>query len=133
MTFQAEKTSIESFIQTNASQFSNTDIVFENMTKPNSSVNWMRVNILNSDSKQISLGNNPYYRYKGLLIFQIFTKPNTGSGKCNQIADTITTLFRSTSLGSITFKTPMKDVIGEVDGWFQVNVSVPFFREEFSS
>lgn len=133
MSFQSEKLSIETYISDNKAQFQGADIVFENVTKPNNSVNWVRVNILNSDSRQISLGSNPYYRYKGLLIFQIFTRPNTGSGKSNQLSDTITNLFRGVSLNSITFKTPMKDTIGEVDGWFQVNVSVPFFREEFSS
>lgn len=127
MTFQAEKTAIEQFVSSN---LTGTYLVFENQSQPNTVADWIRTNILNSDSQQISLGSNPWFRYKGLVIFQIFTKPNIGSGRATQLADTITGLFRNTKIGAITFRPPRVDKIGEDGGWYQVNVSVPFFREE---
>lgn len=127
MTFAIEKATIENHVKNN---LTGTNLVYENQSQPNSVLDWVRVNILNSDSKQVSLGNNPYFRYKGLLIFQIFTKPNIGSGRAMSIADQITTIFRGQKVGTITFRPPVTDKVGENGGWYQVNVSVPFFREE---
>lgn len=127
MTFQAQKSALETYIKTN---LTGTNLVFENQTQNNKVSEWVRVNILNPDGKQISLGSNPYYRYIGLLIFQIFIKPNTGSGRAMEIADQITTLFRGLTISGMTFKPPVIDPVGESGGWYQHNVSTQFSREE---
>lgn len=130
MSFEIEKQVIEAYIQANAIAFSGFEIAYENVSMTNASRDWVRVNILNSGSEQISMGNNPYYRYRGLLIFQIFCKLNTGVGKSTRLADEISDLFTSQRISGITFQTPSKDSFGEVGGWYQSNVSIPFFRED---
>lgn len=127
MSFVAQKSALESFIQTN---LTGTNLVFENQSQGNKVTEWVRVNILNPDNRQISLGSNPYFRYLGLLIFQIFIKPNTGSGRAMEIADQITTLFRGQTISGMTFKPPVIDPVGESGGWYQINVSAHFSREE---
>ena len=127
MSFLQEKIDLETLISTNLTGIS---LVFENQAQRNDSLEWIRVNILNADSKQISLGSNPYYRYIGLLIFQIFIKPNVGSGRALQLADQITTMFRGMTLHSMTFHPPQVDIVGESGGWYQINVSTKFHREE---
>lgn len=127
MSFAAQKQSIEAHVIANLTGI---DLVFENQSQGNKVSEWIRVNILNTDGKQISLGNNPYYRYTGLVIFQIFIKPNIGSGRISQISDQITQMFRSMKIDGITFNVPILDPVGESGGWYQANVSVKFFREE---
>jgi hypothetical protein len=127
MSFLTQKSTLESFIQAN---LVGTNVVFENQSQGNKVSEWVRVNILNPDSRQISLGNNPYFRYLGLLIFQIFIKPNVGSGRAMEIADQITALFRGKTISGMTFKPPVINPVGESGGWYQVNVSVNFSREE---
>lgn len=127
MSFALEKSHIEMFVSAN---LTGTNLVYENQTQKNTVSEWVRVNILNADSQQISLGDQPYFRYVGLLIFQIFIKPNVGSGRAVQIADQITTLFRGVKVNGITFRPPTTDSVGDSGGWYQLNVSVPFSREE---
>lgn len=127
MSFLQEKIDLETHISTNLTGVA---LVFENQSQRNDALEWVRVNILNADGKQISLGDNPYYRYIGLLIFQIFIKPNVGSGRAKQIADQITTMFRGITLHGMTFDPPTMDTVGESGGWFQINVSTKFSREE---
>ena len=127
MTFLAQKAALETYISMN---LTGSNLVFENQSQSNTVQEWIRVNILNPDGNQISLGNNPYYRYIGLLIFQIFIKPNTGSGRAIEIADQITSLFRGQKISGMTFKPPVIDPVGESGGWYQLNVSTQFSREE---
>ena len=127
MSFATEKATIERYVRDN---LTGSSLVFENMTQPNTVAEWIRVNILNADSKQVSLGDNPYYRYTGLVIFQIFTKPSIGSGRATQVVDQVTAMFRGQRINGITFRPPVMDKVGDAGGWYQVNVSVPFFREE---
>lgn len=127
MTFKTQKSQLETYIKNN---LTGTNIVFENQSQDNKVSEWVRVNILNPASNQVSLGNTPYYRYVGLLIFQIFIKPNTGSGRAMEIADQITSLFRGLTISGMTFKPPVVDPVGESGGWYQVNVSTQFSREE---
>ena len=127
MSFQLEKSTIEQYVN---SSLVGLNLVYENQSQSNNVNEWVRVNILNSDSKQVSLGNDPYFRYNGLLIFQVFTKLNTGSGRSTIICDIISAAFRAQRIGTIKFRSPTLTKVGENGGWYQVNISIPFFREE---
>ena len=65
-----------------------------------------------------------------MLFVQIFVKPDIGSGRALELADTITTLFRAKRIGGIVFLVPKVQKVGVFKDWYQVNVSVEFSREE---
>lgn len=127
MSYILEKSTIEQFLNSN---FLETLIKYEN-DEMNDEVNeWIRVSIQNSKAYQASLGSNPLFRYVGIMFIQIFTKLDIGSGRAVEIADVLTQLFRAKRIGDIVFKVPSLQKIGVSNGWYQVNVSVEFFREE---
>lgn len=128
MSFLTEKSTIEQFFKLN---FTEALIKYENDEMNDDSVNeWVRISIQNSKSFQASLGSNPLFRYIGVVFVQIFTKLDIGSGRAIEIADNLTQLFRAKRIGDIVFKVPSLQKIGVSNDWYQVNVSVEFFREE---
>ena len=94
---------------------------------------WDRFVIRNGNARQSSIaGDNPGFRYYGVIYVQIFTRASIGTGRALQLADYVTALFRSASVNGIQFKTPSITRVGNMeDSWFQVNVDCPYYREEF--
>lgn len=128
MSFVSEKVTIEQYVQAN---YASTLVKYENDEMNDSSVSeWVRVSTQNADAFQASLGSNPLFRYVGVLFVQIFVKPDIGSGRALELADTITTLFRAKRIGGIVFLVPKVQKVGVFKDWYQVNVSVEFSREE---
>ncbi len=105
-------------------------IVHDNEKYDGDSEEWIRLSSQVASAKQKSLGDNPIYRYRGICYVQIFTKPDTGSGRAMEIVDMVTALLRSKTLNGITFYTPRSHKVGVVNGWYQVNVSTDFYRED---
>lgn len=128
MSFISEKSNIENYFTSN---FNETLIKFENDEMNDSEVDeWVRISIQNSKSYQASLGSNPIFRYIGILYVQIFVKPDIGSGRALSISDVVSNLFRAKRIGDTVFKVPEVKRIGSYNGWYQINVSIEFFREE---
>jgi len=127
MSFLEEKQVIESYV---AANYSATMVNYENVEMNESLVNeWVRVSIQNAGANQIALGDL-VYRYTGVLYFQIFVKPDVGSGRALEIADTLSALFKSKRIGGILFRVPRIQRVGSYKTWYQVNVLVEFSREE---
>lgn len=91
---------------------------------------WVRLTDLNAYGKQASLGNSPLYRYGGMVVVQVFTELNTGSARAKQLVDLVTPIFRSKRISGIQFYVPAVTRIGPRDGWYQVNVDCPYYRDE---
>jgi hypothetical protein len=128
MTYTTEKNVIEAYLNAN---FTGVRLAYENDEMTDVSVNeWIRVSIQNADAFQASLGSNPLFRYLGILYFQIFTRPDIGSGRAIEIADMLSALFRAVKVSGITFKTPKLQKLGVRNGWYQVNLSTAFSRED---
>ena len=93
---------------------------------------WVRMAILDGDSSQISLGgSNRTVRAVGLLTFQIFSPAASGGRISSRLVDQLTALWRMVTVGGILFRTPSVTRVGDAgNGWYQVNVSIPFQRDE---
>ena len=132
MSYAAEKTTIEQAVNTNFTTVQGIDTIYDNVPYDGSKDEWVRVTILPADAKQIDLGPGGTHRYTGVLTFQIFVRPNVGSGRALAIADLLSPIFRAQRISTIMFRTPAVRVVGrDPEGeWFQVNLSVNFFREE---
>lgn len=124
MSYLVEKSSIETFFQDN---WTETPIFFEN-TIESRLEEWVRLTILNGDAYQASMGDDPAFRYPGVVIVQIRIRKDLGSGRAVDLADIISEMFTNLVLGAIRFKVPRLDR-GPIDQeWFILNVSVDFYR-----
>ena len=91
---------------------------------------WVRFVDNSSSSRLSALGDNPLYRYRGMVTVQVFVKPSVGEGRVLALCDNVTTLFRDKRISGIQFGVPQPNKIGTRDGWYQVNVICPYYRDE---
>jgi len=133
MSFSEEQTDIEAYFQ---QRWIHTPIAYDNVEfDPKEYSEWVRFVIRNGTARQVSIAlDSPGFRYFGNIFVQIFTRSDTGVGRSLVLADYVTELFRLASVNGIQFRTPSITRVGNMeDGWFQVNVDCPYFREEFPS
>ena len=63
-----------------------------------------------------------------MISLNIWAKQGAGTIKSNQIADELITLFTDKTLGIVETGVPFKTVLGEDNGRYQINITVPFQR-----
>ena len=86
---------------------------------------WVRITIVDGDSFKESIGCDRITR-TGLVIVQIFTKAEKGARPARVYADTISALYANSTDGNIIYYTPSLTRVGSAEGFFQINVNVPF-------
>ena len=104
----------------------------ESFEVPNPPKTYVRFSIANGDSKLMDIGSEiKTYRNIGIIYLSLFCPPNTGNGQIMIQADNMANIFRSWNGQSVKCRTPSIKHIGTVsDGWYQVNVVIPFQRDE---
>lgn len=110
--------------------FNGITIIHENEKYDGSDNEWIRLSSQTGSSNQITLGDNPRFRYNNVCYVQIFTSPDSGSSKSLEISDAVTDLLRGKTLNGLTFKVPKNYKVGVSNGWYQVNVLIEFYRED---
>jgi len=135
MSYDQERQDIETYFTT--SWGTTTKIRWDNVkwTEPVADPSWVALTVITDEAAQISLGDNPLYRFPGMVIVQVFVKEGTGTGVANQLADQVVEAFRLrtlgvTATGFVKFQTPWKRREGIKEGWFQMNVFAPYARDE---
>lgn len=97
---------------------------------------WVRLSIRNGDSNQISFGGGDkgLHRAMGLIIVQCFVPEGKGEFLVRQLADYASAIFRSVSMSNgIKTKSPRVSYQGNSGGYYQLNVEVPYWRDEVFS
>jgi hypothetical protein len=100
---------------------------------------WVRFNILDDPppgapySLQKSIGSpgNNIVRYTGTIVVQCFTGLGKGNLPGLALADKVEQIFNGfigTNFKCLIGAT--KDIGVDKNGWYQVNVSIPFYRDE---
>lgn len=128
--FFTEAATIEGYFIDN---WDHTEIAHDNVTfDPVATVvkEYVRFSDLYAGGRQASLGNNPLFRYRGMVAIQIFVKPNTGSARYLELVDFVTAIFRARRITDVNFEVPYPVKIGNREGWYQVNVLCPYYRDE---
>jgi hypothetical protein len=104
-------------------------------TKPVNAA-WARLSYVSDPAYAIEIGRGQK-RFPGTVFVQIFGLVDKGDALVLGYADQAAAIFRDQEVtlegntGRILFGIPMINVVGRTDdGWFQVNVSVPFARDE---
>lgn len=132
MGLASERTAIESRLQAN---WSTTPIKYEWAPFQETHAPYIALFIRNGERNQITLGGNPTVRSISLVIVQIFVPAEQGTSLAKTYADSIAAIFDRVQLMTgdsnlISFQTASAEAVGEVDGWAQVNVTIPFSRDE---
>ena len=133
MTYEVERADIEGRFATLWG--STTPVAYSNVAfTPPADAEWVRLNILDNTTDEIGIGqpNAQLHRFQGLIVVGIFTPLNTGEKRARQLADQVFSMFKSADFGSVTSWTPYVTVVGESDGYFQVNVTTNFKRDEIT-
>lgn len=105
---------------------------------------WVALHVLDGPGAQASLETGPFHRYVGVIVIQIFVPENTGTQRARTLGDNAASVFLVSNRGAafkagggnpldgsgrITCLTPAIEP-GEVnEGWFQMNVNVPYQRD----
>ncbi|RLI53406.1 MAG: hypothetical protein DRP09_15780 [Candidatus Thorarchaeota archaeon] len=129
MTFEAENTAIESRFSAN---FTATPIKWDNVAfaQPTDSP-WVEINIIDGNAFPASLnGGSVLYRHTGIISVNIYVPVGTASKVARQYADQIAAIYRGQQFSSINCYEASIHRLGERDGWFVFNVTVPFYRDE---
>lgn len=91
---------------------------------------WCRVQFFGLEASRASLGAPAVYRHPALLIVSVFVPLGEGSGNAYTFADALCAAFRGVTADTgIRYRAPTVTDIGERDGFYQVNVTVPFVRD----
>lgn len=117
------------------SGWSTTPIAWPNRDfSPPASGEWIAVHLRQGDAFQIELGaDTVVHRHPGTLFVQVFTRANKGDSRGLQLADQVAALFRrarfSFTDGDVVFRSPAVRAIGVDGAYYQVNVTVPYYRD----
>ena len=86
---------------------------------------WARVTLNAVTSRVRGYGAGIRRRREGTIIVQIFTRPNKGVQKANQLAQVVIDAFESDAYsGQIKFSDVVPQKVGVQRKWYQLNVSV---------
>lgn len=131
--FAEERKAIEGRFSSN---WTTTSIKYENVPFTQPTTAWVALFIRNGAGGRNSIGTTtPRRRFFGSIIIQIFVLPLSGSATARGYADTIAAIYRDASFacgstGTIVCQEPAIETLGERNGWFQVNVTVPYRRDD---
>lgn len=95
---------------------------------------WVRFVIREGDGVLQTIGSpSRLDRYAGALIISVFVAQLTGTGTARTYADDIADIWRGyAGADCVKFRTPFMTVVGETDGWFQINVTVNFQNDKIN-
>lgn len=131
MTFKNEHKDIESRFQTQWG--STTPVAYDNIEfTPVSGTAYVRLHISTGDQIPVSLGGIGATQYRGVgtISVNIYIPLNIGGQTGKDLADTAAAIFRGQTFSGITCRGAEVTDLGERNGWYVYNVSIPFFRDE---
>jgi hypothetical protein len=94
--------------------------------EPTPGTPFIELDIAWSDSRQASIESTPLHRAVGIISINVYTALNIGSKTAEDYADTLAGYYRAAQFSGITCRSPVVRTIGEMDGWWVVNMSVEF-------
>jgi len=95
---------------------------------------WAKFTVLPGTGSQVSLGPTRFHRTPGVLEIQLFTELEKGATPALLLAQEAIELFRGVTVNEVVFRTPYATRVGKnEEGWYQYNVTCPFFYDESES
>ena len=126
MSFATARRDIEGRLTAN---WATTSIAYDNVPfkTPSDSTSWVRLRIFEENVTRLNIGNPGTHRVSGLIVVEIFVPQGRGTQTVRGYADTIAAVFRDQQFSGITCREATPRSVGEYEGWWQYNVSVPFY------
>lgn len=109
-----------------------TEFPNELFSPPNPVAFWARFTVLLGEELRMDIGTGATgatFRIPGVLIVQLFYPQNQGNGTVLLKADSLANLFRNWCGTTITCEAATVEEIGISEGYFQVNVTIPFRQD----
>lgn len=128
MTFKAANIAIESRF---TSGFTACPVKYANVDyRPVAGVAWAELHVVVADSINAEIGSG-LHREVGIISVNIYDKRGFGTANAREKADLAAAVFRDAQFDGITCRSPKVVAVGEVEEWYVVNMSVPYYRDEF--
>ena len=131
MSFAEDRQSITEHF---ASNWNDTSIAYDNadFRMPNDEA-WVRITI--NPNTHFS-PNDGYFAFSpttirmlGVVTIQVFCPLNVGDGLAYRLADEASDIFANKDLDNVQMRVPSIQRIGVREGWFQINVVIPYQRD----
>jgi hypothetical protein len=112
-----------------------TSIAWPNVAFTPPSTSWVRFSVIDGGSEWRSCGSPGSNRavHAGLVVIQIFVPLLSGESSARGLADDAAAVFRGKVISGIRFAPAYMHLVPNslADAWHQINVSIPFQRDEF--
>lgn len=111
-----------------------TPVAYGNVAGDASTAEFVRFNVIPSGALEMSIGSPgaQLHRYTGVAMVQIFVAPNEGELRARVLAQQAIDIFREAKFSNILCRSPYMIPIGVVDSYYQVNVVIPYQRDEIT-
>ena len=127
MTAKADSIAIESKFTTG---FTVCPIKYSNVKYiPTNRISWAEIHVIIADSMNAEVGAGRH-RNIGIISVNIHEPINTGTAAGKEKADIAAAIFRDQQFNGITCRSPKIVEVGEINEWYVINMSVPFYRDE---
>jgi hypothetical protein len=132
LVFESTKIALESRF---ADNWTHTSIKWSNILLNTKSLDeWVCINFVPDKSKIAQIGTNvSVYRYFGVIVVQIFVKPNIGLFRAKVLSDYVADIWRTAQFSRITVDVPEIVDVGILNGWYQLNVQNQYFVDDYSA
>ena len=99
---------------------------------------WIRPTLNLENSENVTIGGvNGHHRirFNGSYIIQVFSSLNKGTGDIYRAVDDLNKLFNNKRLEEniLTYTCQVDRIGDEGNGWYQINVSIPFTSDQLST
>lgn len=135
MSYEQKRKDIQGFFATYFTALAATKIAWDNVDFeiPSDKSSWCRFSVQHNVSNFVSFGPNRRTRRQGIIFVQIFVIENSETLVASQLTDAVVNVFETKQLGGVVFESPDVREAGVSRGWFQVNISVPFYYDDITS
>lgn len=132
MNFEQERQALETRFST---LWVDTPIKWPNVHFKTSGLDeFVSLTIVHNDAEQAQQGNLIHlYRYYAFISTQIFVRPNRGSRRAYALADKAVEIWKTRTIEFLHIGVPELVEVGVLEGWFQLNVIHPFYRNEYKT
>jgi len=127
MTYKDETIAVESRF---AAAFTACNVKYSNVDfQPVAGTAWAELRVVVADSVHAEIGTG-LHRNAGIISVNIYEPRGTGTAQGKYKADLAAAVFRSQQFNGITCRSPKVVEVGEVNEWYVINMSVPYYRDQ---
>ncbi len=100
------------------------------MTTPPNDAAWVRLAVIEGESRQVSMGQCRTFRRVGVVAVQIFVPVGDGTGLAKSLADSVRDTFEGLTIDGVIFRATSLNPAGTQGAWVQFNANTPFQADE---